>query len=165
MSDAERVKQEEIDGRRSVQEAVRAQTVKIRQHVRTRVTKVSTKVAEFQTAFPGEAAEEPVAYSKLVAFHGTLEPLAIQLAKLDREVLDTYKPEFETDDEEEEDKAADYESLIREMKAYFDVLLESKKLKVEVQLNTSRAAIPTTPGLSFRSISDKHTRPFGGSRG
>ena len=69
MADAERVKQEEIEERKIVQEAVRAQTVKIRKHVRTRVTKVTNKVVEFQTAFPGEMAEEPVAYSKLVAFH------------------------------------------------------------------------------------------------
>ncbi len=165
MSEAQRAKQEESVEGRQQQEAVRAQTFKIRQHVRTRVTKLSNKVEEFQHAFVGEAAEEAVAFSKLAALHGTLEPLAKQLIKLDIEVLDTYQADFESEDlqAEEEEKAAEYEALVFEMEAYFIVLSDNQKVKIEVQLNTSKVAIPTTPGMPFAPVATSTPGPAGGA--
>ncbi len=70
---------EEIEERRNVQEAVRTQTVRIRQHVRTRVTKLCSKLEQFQLKFPGESAEEPVAFAQLTEMYKSLEPILAQL--------------------------------------------------------------------------------------
>ncbi len=167
MTEAAQVKLEEIAAQKVLQLVVRSQASRTRQHVRTRVTKLSNRVAEFQVAFPGEQAEEPVAFSKLVALLGTLEPLALQICKLDIEVLGTYKPDFEEFDlkSEEEEKIADYETLIREVEAYAEVVKQNKAVKVEVILNTSKAAIPTTPGLTFPPSATSTPGPTGGAVG
>ena len=143
----EQRKQEEMEERRTTQEAVRAQAVKVRQHVRARVTKLSNKFGEFQSAYPGESAEEPVAFSQLTALHSSLEPLAKQLIKLDSEVLSTFQPDFESEDQQadEEDKAAEYEELVVQMEAFYLMLIDNRKVTVEVKINTLRAAIPGLP--------------------
>ncbi len=152
MSTTQQTKQEEMEKRRNSQEAVRAQAVKVRQHVRARVTKLSNKFVDFQREFPGKAAEEPVAFAQLMAMYGSLEPLTKQLKKLDTQVSDTYQPDFESEDqqaEEEEENTAGYEETVIRMEAYFVMLEDNRKVTVEVKINTSRAAIPSTPGLPF----------------
>ncbi len=93
MSDEE-LKREEIEERRIVQEAVRTQTVRTRQHVRSRVTKLCSKIEDFQREFPGDSAEEPVAFAQLTAMYKSLEPIANQLKKLDGQFLDTFHHDF-----------------------------------------------------------------------
>ena len=140
-----------MEKRRNSQEAVRAQAVKVRQHVRARVTKLSNKFVDFQREFPGKAAEEPVAFAQLMAMYGSLEPLTKQLKKLDTQVSDTYQADFESEDQqaEEEENAAGYEETVVKIEAFFFMLEENRKVTVEVKINTSRAAIPSTPGLPF----------------
>ncbi len=167
MSDKQQTKQEEMEERRNFQEAVRAQAVKVRQHVRARVTKLFNKVEAFQRAFPGEAAEEAVPFSQVTALHSALEPLAKQLIKLDSEVLSTYQADFESEDQQadEEEKAAEYEALVVQMEAFFYVLSENRKVAAEVKINTSKAAIPTTPGMPFAPTATSTPGPSGGAVG